>query len=79
MSPHDKMVSVRSLFGAAALMVTTVMAAATPVQIAAGLNSITEIALELQIPAQSLTVVNTPLIIIKRRAQHPHQRYRPDA
>ncbi|KAK2766778.1 hypothetical protein FQN54_006092 [Arachnomyces sp. PD_36] len=47
-----------------AVMSVTALAAATPQQIADGLKSITQKSQELQGPAQSITVVNAPLIVI---------------
>ncbi|KAK4141745.1 uncharacterized protein C8A04DRAFT_30586 [Dichotomopilus funicola] len=58
------MVSFRSLFAGAAILAAPIMAALSPEQIAAGINSITEKTQALQAPAQSITLVNAPLIII---------------
>lgn len=61
----SNMVSLRSLVtGAVALMAATVNAALTPQQIADGINRITEKSRALQEPAQSITIVNAPLIVI---------------
>ncbi|KAI1827273.1 UVI-1 [Xylaria intraflava] len=45
-------------------MAASAMAAATPQQIADGINSITQKSQALQTPAQSITVLNAPLIVI---------------
>ncbi|KAI0407190.1 hypothetical protein F4802DRAFT_595416 [Xylaria palmicola] len=45
-------------------MAATAMAAATPQQIADGIKSITQKSQALQAPAQSITILNAPLIII---------------
>ncbi|KAH6631615.1 UVI-1 [Chaetomium tenue] len=59
------MVSLRSLVtGAVALMAAAVNAAATPQQIADSIKSITDKGAELQAPAQSITILNAPLIVI---------------
>ncbi len=58
------MVSLRSLIVGAALLVAPVIAAATPQQIADGIKLITEKSKALQAPAQSITIVNAPLIAI---------------
>ena len=59
------MVSLRSLvIGAVTLMAATVNGAATPQQIVDGINSITQKAQALQAPAQSISILNAPLIII---------------
>ncbi|EAQ88242.1 predicted protein [Chaetomium globosum CBS 148.51] len=59
------MVSLRSLFtGAVALMATAANAAVTPQQITNALGSLTQKAKDLNAPAQSITVLNLPLIII---------------
>ncbi|KAK5626919.1 hypothetical protein RRF57_002634 [Xylaria bambusicola] len=52
------------IFAAGALMASTAMAALSPAQIADGLKRITDQSRELQAPAQSITIVNAPLIII---------------
>jgi hypothetical protein len=62
--PRSKMVSLRSLVAGAALMAAPIMAALTPAQIADGLKSLTVKSQALQGPAQSITIVNAPLIII---------------
>ncbi|KAK3898510.1 hypothetical protein C8A05DRAFT_47201 [Staphylotrichum tortipilum] len=59
------MVSLRYFVtGAIALVAATVNAAATPQQIADGINSITQKSSALQGTAQSISVLNAPLIII---------------
>ncbi|KAK4466808.1 hypothetical protein QBC42DRAFT_335305 [Cladorrhinum samala] len=59
------MVSIRSLFtSAVAMMALPVMGAVTPQQIAGTLKDITDLSLKLQKPAQAITIVNAPLIII---------------
>lgn len=58
------MVSLRSLIGAAALMAAPVMAALSPTQLTDGLKKLTTMAQDLQAPAQAITIVNAPLIII---------------
>ncbi|KAL2194704.1 UVI-1 [Corynascus similis CBS 632.67] len=60
------MFSLRSLVAGAILMAAPVLAAVTPQQIADSLKSITKQARELQAPAQSITNVNAPLIIIRQ-------------
>ncbi|KAI1109694.1 UVI-1 [Nemania sp. NC0429] len=52
------------VFTAGALMAATVMAALTPAQIADSLKKLTDQSQKLQGPAQSITIVNAPLIII---------------
>lgn len=47
-----------------ALCGTAVMGALTPQQIADGLSSITQKAQALQAPAQSITILNAPLVAI---------------
>ncbi len=58
------MVSFRSLIAGAALIAAPVMAAATAEQVAASLKSLTNKASALQGPAQAISIVNAPLIII---------------
>ncbi len=58
------MVSLRSLVTGAAFIVVPVLAALTPSQIADGLSRLTQQAQDLQGPAQSITIVNAPLIVI---------------
>lgn len=60
------MFSLRSLVAGAILMAAPVLAAVTPQQIADSLKSITKQARELHAPAQSITNVNAPLIIIRQ-------------
>ncbi|KAI0441889.1 hypothetical protein F4803DRAFT_551684 [Xylaria telfairii] len=45
-------------------MAATAMAAATPQQIASGIASLTQKSQALQAPAQSITILNAPLIVI---------------
>ncbi|KAI0868881.1 UVI-1 [Hypoxylon argillaceum] len=52
------------IFTAGAIMATTAMAALTPAQIADSLKTITTQSQNLQGPAQSITIVNAPLIVI---------------
>ncbi|KAL2194703.1 UVI-1 [Corynascus similis CBS 632.67] len=58
------MVSLRSLVAGAALMAASVLAAATPQQITDGIRMITQKSQALQPVAQSITVLNAPLIVI---------------
>ncbi|KAK4167931.1 hypothetical protein QBC43DRAFT_229374 [Cladorrhinum sp. PSN259] len=59
------MVSIRSLFtSAVAMMALPVMGALTPAQIADGIKTLTTKSQALQPAAQSITLVNAPLIII---------------
>ncbi len=58
------MVSLRSLVAGAALIVAPVMAALSPAQLTEGLNKLTSQAQGLQSVAQSITIVNAPLIVI---------------
>ncbi|KAI0447167.1 UVI-1 [Xylaria telfairii] len=52
------------IFAAGAIMATSAMAALTPAQIADSLKRVTTQSQQLQGPAQSITIVNAPLIII---------------
>lgn len=52
------------IFTAGALMAATAMAALTPAQIADSLRKLTDQSQKLQGPAQSITIVNAPLIVI---------------
>ncbi|KAI0503010.1 UVI-1 [Xylaria bambusicola] len=52
------------IFAAGALMATTAIAALSPAQIADGLKRVTDLSQQLQAPAQSITIVNAPLIVI---------------
>ncbi|TGJ78445.1 hypothetical protein E0Z10_g10309 [Xylaria hypoxylon] len=52
------------IFSAGAVMAATAMAALSPQQIATGLKTVTDQSLKLQAPAQSISIVNAPLIII---------------
>ncbi|KAI2636699.1 UVI-1 [Xylaria nigripes] len=45
-------------------LAASAMAAATPQQVVDGIKSITQLSLDLQAPAQSITIVNAPLIVI---------------
>lgn len=58
------MVSLRSLVAGAALMAAPIMAALTPAQIVDGTNSLTEKSRALLGPAESINLVNSPLIVI---------------
>ncbi|KFY04321.1 hypothetical protein V491_09388 [Pseudogymnoascus sp. VKM F-3775] len=58
------MISLPKLFTAALAATSVVIAAATPQQIADGIKSITQKSQALQAPAQSITIVNAPLIVI---------------
>ena len=58
------MVSLRSLVVGAAVIVAPVLAALAPSQIADGLNALSKQAQDLQPVAQSITLINAPLIII---------------
>ena len=58
------MVSLRSLVVGAAFIVAPVLAALTPSQIADGLKALSQQAVDLQPVAQSITIINAPLIII---------------
>ncbi|KAK5651779.1 hypothetical protein OQA88_11646 [Cercophora sp. LCS_1] len=59
------MLSLRSIVtGALAMTAATASAAATPQQIADGLRSLTQKHQALQAPAQSITILNAPLIVI---------------
>jgi hypothetical protein len=59
-----KMVSLRSLVAGAALIAAPVMAALTPTQLTTSLDSLKQLALDLQGPASQITIINAPLIII---------------
>ncbi|RYC61846.1 hypothetical protein CHU98_g4343 [Xylaria longipes] len=52
------------IFAAGAVMAASAMAALSPTQIADGLRKITDQSRNLQGPAQSITIVNAPLIVI---------------
>ncbi|KAJ2994016.1 hypothetical protein NUW58_g1662 [Xylaria curta] len=52
------------IFTAGAMMAISAMAALTPVQIADGLKRVTDLSQNLQAPAQSITILNAPLIVI---------------
>ncbi|KAK4124672.1 UVI-1 [Parathielavia appendiculata] len=58
------MVSLRSLVTVAAFIAAPVMAALTPQQIADGIRKLTGESQALQATAQSITIVNAPLIVI---------------
>jgi hypothetical protein len=60
----NKMVSLRSLIAAAALIAAPVMAAVTPTQLTDGIKKVTMQSQMLQADAQSITILNAPLIII---------------
>lgn len=52
------------IFAAGALMASSAMAALSPQQIADGLKTITDQSAAIKNPAQSITIVNAPLIVI---------------
>ncbi|KAI1358120.1 UVI-1 [Xylaria arbuscula] len=52
------------IFAAGALMASSAMAALSPQQIADGLKTITDQSAAIKAPAQSITIVNAPLIVI---------------
>ncbi|KAI0542708.1 UVI-1 [Xylaria digitata] len=52
------------IFTAGAVMAATAMAALSPQQIADGLKTVTVQSQKIQTPAQSITIVNAPLIVI---------------
>jgi hypothetical protein len=52
------------IFTTGAVMAATACAALTPSQLADGIRSITQKSQALQAPAQSITIVNAPLIVI---------------
>jgi len=58
------MVSLRSLVAGVALIAAPVMAALTPAQLVDGINMLTSKSQALQAPANSITIINAPLIII---------------
>jgi hypothetical protein len=58
------MVSFRSLVAGVACLAAPVMAALTPLQISDGLKKVTQLSRDLQGPAQSITILNAPLIVI---------------
>ncbi len=58
------MISLAKLFTAALAATSVVIAAASPQQIATGINSLTQKSAALQGPAQSISIINAPLIII---------------
>lgn len=58
------MVSLRSLITSAALIAAPVMAALTPMQLSDGINMVTKQSRDLQPVAQSITLVNAPLIVL---------------
>ncbi|OBT69177.1 hypothetical protein VE03_02033 [Pseudogymnoascus sp. 23342-1-I1] len=58
------MISLPKLFTAALAATSVVIAAATPQQVSDGLKSLTQKAQALQAPAQSISIVNAPLILI---------------
>jgi hypothetical protein len=58
------MVSFRTIFTSALALSAPVMAAITPAQVVDNIKMLTQKSQALQAPAQSLTVVNGPLIII---------------
>ncbi|KAI0487408.1 UVI-1 [Xylaria cf. heliscus] len=52
------------IFAAGAVMAASAMAALTPAQIADSLKRVTDQSQNLQAPAQSITIVNAPLIVV---------------
>jgi hypothetical protein len=58
------MVSFRTLFTAAVAFSAPIMAQITPAQVVSNIQMITQKSQALQAPAQSITLVNTPLILI---------------
>ncbi|KAG7285940.1 hypothetical protein NEMBOFW57_008236 [Staphylotrichum longicolle] len=58
------MVSLRSLVAGVALIAAPVMAALTPTQLADGIKILTTKSQALQAPAQSITILNAPLIVL---------------
>ncbi|GAW15451.1 hypothetical protein ANO14919_048600 [Xylariales sp. No.14919] len=52
------------IFAAGVAMAATAMGALSPQQIADGLKAVTKLSQDLQQPAQSITIVNAPLIVI---------------
>lgn len=58
------MFSIAKLFAVALAATTVVTAAATPQQVIDGFRLLTQKARELESPAQSITIVNAPLIVI---------------
>ncbi|KAI1172831.1 UVI-1 [Nemania sp. FL0916] len=52
------------IFAAGAVMAASAMAALTPQQIADGIKQVTKLSQDLQGPAQSITFVNAPLILV---------------
>lgn len=58
------MISLAKLFTVALAATSVVIAAASPQQVADGIKSLTQKSQDLQGPAQSITIVNTPLIVI---------------
>jgi hypothetical protein len=59
-----KMVSFRTLFTAAVAFSAPIMAQTTPAQVVSNIQMITQKSQALQAPAQSITIINGPLIII---------------
>jgi len=53
-----------NFFAVGVSMAATAMGALTPSQLADGLKKVTQQSQDLQAPAQSITIVNAPLIII---------------
>lgn len=58
------MISLPKLFTAALAATSVVIAAATPRQIADGIKSLTQKSQALKAPAETITIINAPLIII---------------
>ncbi|USP79085.1 uncharacterized protein yc1106_06359 [Curvularia clavata] len=58
------MVAIRNLFTAALALATPIAAALTPAQVADNIKTLTSKSAALQAPAQSITIINGPLIVI---------------
>jgi len=58
------MVSLRSLFASVAVMAAAVSAAVTPQQIADAITNMNTQHQNMQAPAESISIINSPLIII---------------
>jgi hypothetical protein len=63
-STTAKMVSFRALFTAAVAFSAPIMAQTTPAQVVSNIQMITQKSQALQAPAQSITIINGPLIVI---------------
>ncbi|EFQ93918.1 hypothetical protein PTT_08560 [Pyrenophora teres f. teres 0-1] len=58
------MVAFRNIFTAALALATPITAAITPAEVVVNIQSITSVSLKLQVPAQKISIVNGPLILI---------------